>query len=312
MDLPVISVILPVYNGGSYLRQSLASVLSQSLTNFELLIMDDCSTDNSLNYLESLNDSRITVIKNEKNQGLFKNLNQLVQLSKAPLVKLWAQDDIMFVDCLNEFVNFHALHPNIGFSYSKVIVIDENAEILHGEQKDETPEVVPFKTHLKIACFTGSIAGNIANVCLNKAAFLKTSLFREDMKISGDFDMWVKLSKLSDIGFIKKPLIKLRAHKGQLSRQEEYYILHVKEDVEVYNNLLYGLNKAEKSEALKMLRKYKFVFYYTLLTKSLFKGNIRLAKQYYQALAPFTSFLPQMFITVKAKLFGIKQPNLLS
>src|SRR5688572_16773922 len=88
-----ISVILPVYNGGEYLKQSVESVLTQSLNNFELLILDDCSTDGSWSYLQSLDDNRIELYRNEKNKGLFYNLNFLIKASNSPLVKLWAQDD---------------------------------------------------------------------------------------------------------------------------------------------------------------------------------------------------------------------------
>ena len=63
---PAISILLPVYNGGEYLVSSIESVLRQSLENFELLILDDCSTDNSWNYINCIKDSRITVYKNEK------------------------------------------------------------------------------------------------------------------------------------------------------------------------------------------------------------------------------------------------------
>ena len=101
-----ISVVLPVYNGGSYLVSSGESVLQQNYTDFEFLILDDFSTDNSWQYLNSLSDKRITLFKNEKNNGLFCNLNFLIKKSKSNLIKIWAQDDIMYTNCLENFFQF--------------------------------------------------------------------------------------------------------------------------------------------------------------------------------------------------------------
>ena len=103
----LISVLLPVYNGGEYLKQSLKSILNQEFADFEFLIMDDCSTDGSFEYLKSISDPRISLFENQQNRGLFFNLNYLIGLSTSSLIKLWAQDDIMYPQCLGSFVSFH-------------------------------------------------------------------------------------------------------------------------------------------------------------------------------------------------------------
>src|SRR5437868_1138030 len=109
-----ISVILPVYNGGEYLCRSVGSVLNQSLEDFEFLILDDCSTDGSLEYLESITDKRLKLYKNDSNRGLFYNLNFLIGRCNSPLIKLWSQDDVMYPECLQRFTCFHEQHPQIG------------------------------------------------------------------------------------------------------------------------------------------------------------------------------------------------------
>src|SRR5438046_2777243 len=102
-----ISVILPVYNGIKFVEDSVISVLQQNFRNFELLIVDDCSTDGSWEYLKTLNDSRVTIFKNPKNCGLFYNLNFLIGKSRGNLIKLWSQDDIMYSHCLASILSFH-------------------------------------------------------------------------------------------------------------------------------------------------------------------------------------------------------------
>ena len=139
---PIISIILPVYNGGSYLNLSVESVLNQSFKNFELLILDDCSTDDSSQYLKSLNDPRITLFKNARNRGLFYNLNFLVKNSKTLLIKLWAQDDIMYSDCIDEIVKFYDSFPQVGFIYTGWDIIGEDGKIIPLNTIDTTPALI--------------------------------------------------------------------------------------------------------------------------------------------------------------------------
>ena len=163
-----ISVILPVYNGGTYLKLSVESVLNQQYENFELLILDDYSNDGSREYLDGLSDKRIVYFKNKSNKGLFYNLNLLTEKSTTNLIKLWAQDDIMYPECLGTVTAFHEANPGISFSYSGRTIIDENGIVIPNSIVDNTPEIVSFDLHARIAFFTGSIAGNISNVCINK------------------------------------------------------------------------------------------------------------------------------------------------
>ena len=266
-----ISIILPVYNGMKYLQQSVQSVLNQGFKNFELLIVDDCSSDDSWNYLKSLSDDRINVWRNEQNKGLFYNLNFLIKKSKTGLIKLWSQDDIMEIDCIAEICMFHKRHPQIGFSYTDRNYINAEGFVLQHSKEDNTPEIVLTELHTRIAFITGSIAGNIANVTLNKSAIDLVGLFNENMKISGDFEMWVRIAQHYEIGFLQKKLIKLRNHKEQLSSQEKYFIYHLKEDIIVYNFLFSYISPLLKKEGIGLLRKQKLLFYYTLMLKAFLK-----------------------------------------
>lgn len=309
---PLITVILPVYNGGTYLRASVDSVLKQTEHQFEFLILDDNSNDGSKDYLESLRDSRLTLYKNDINKGLFYNLNFLIKKSNTPLLKLWAQDDIMYDHCLSSFIAFHKIHPNIGFSYSGRTVIDENGDIIPIKKNDNTPTVISSELHARISFYTGSIAGNIANVCINKNALDDTGLFNESMKISADFDMWVRLAEKRETGFIKDDLIFLRDHKNQLSRNEDYYLFHVKEDIKVFRYLSGYVSPAVCREGRKLLRDNKFVFYYTLMIKTILKGKLKTGYLYYRELAAADNFILLTFSFIKRKIIGGKKPIFLN
>jgi glycosyltransferase involved in cell wall biosynthesis len=309
--IPAISVILPVYNGGVFLMPSLKSVLGQSFKDFELLVVDDCSTDESWEYINSIKDTRLTIYKNKENKGLFYNLNFLIKESRGSLIKLWAQDDIMYPHCLEAFVSFHKKHPGIGFSYSGREIIDEHGLVKKSGFTDNTPAIVTTDLHACISFYTGSIAGNIANVCISRSALSEVGLFNEEMKISADFDMWVRLAKDHDTGFISDKLIQLRDHEGQLSRKENSYILHVIEDMMVYRNLLGYVNPAIRKKGKAILRNNKFVFYYTLMLKAFLKGKFKTAFVYYKELYAVDNFLRLTVAFIKVKIAGRKSPDFL-
>lgn len=302
MNKEGICVILPVFNGGSFLKESVESVLKQSFYPFEFLILDDCSNDESWAYLSSIKDERITLFKNETNKGLFYNLNYLIGRSTSPLIKLWSQDDIMYPGCLQAFLAFHGRHQHIGFSYCGRDIIDEYGIIKPNEHIDTTPDIVSPELHALIAYYTGSIAGNIANVCVNRKALERVGLFKERMKISADFDMWVRLARYYDTGFIREKLIQLRDHSGQLSRKESWYINHVEEDMEVYKYLNSYVSPGIRNEGKKLLRNHKLVFYYTLFIKSLVRGHFATAVSYTRLLSKFDNIFQITFSFIKAKL----------
>lgn len=297
-----ISVILPVYNGLPYLKESVESVLSQSLHDIEFLILDDCSTDGSWEYLNSLKDDRIRLYRNEKNKGLFYNLNFLIGKSEKSLIKLWSQDDIMMPAALESIVNFHNSNDTLGFSYTSVRYIDENSKLIKELREDTTPAIIDKQTHARICFMTGSIAGNIANVTIAKKAIEKVGLFNESMIISGDFDMWVRIAEFYNIGFIKQPLIYLRDHSGQLSRQGKYYIKHIEEDIQVFNKLFSYLSQPLIKEGRSQLRKNKLVFYYTLMLHAFLKGQFKDAHSYWKTIGKIDNPVQITFYFIKKKL----------
>lgn len=298
----MISVLLPVYNGGSYLKLAVESVLSQQNTAFEFLILDDCSTDESFSYLSSIIDTRIRLFRNDTNRGLFFNLNFLIGNAKGTLLKLWAQDDIMLPGCLETFAQFHSKHPEIGFSYCQPEMIDAvgNKKINLGE--DKTPEIISKELHGLICMYTGSIAGNISNTCISVNALEKVGLFNQDMKISADFDMWVRIAEFFPVGHLNKKLIQMRDHEGQLSRNPNYLINHIREDAEVYINLSRYLDLSTQKKGKYFFRNYKLVFYYTLMLKFLIGFKLRNAVSIGKLIQQMDSFLWVSWLFFKNKI----------
>src|SRR6186713_3066927 len=104
--MATLTVLMPVYNAERFLAAAIDSILNQSFTDFEFLIIDDCSSDNSVNIITSYKDPRILLYQNEKNLGISATLNKGIELASTDLVARMDSDDISYPDRLQKQVDF--------------------------------------------------------------------------------------------------------------------------------------------------------------------------------------------------------------
>lgn len=126
---PKISVIMAVYNGLPYLKDAAKSILNQTYKNFEFIIVDDASTDESLEYLSSLKDRRIRLIKNNENLGLAASLNKALKIAKGEYIARMDADDISLPDRFKEQVNFLIKNPSTDLCGTWAKLIDEDNKV---------------------------------------------------------------------------------------------------------------------------------------------------------------------------------------
>jgi len=93
---PLVTVLMPVYNGEKYLAEAIESVLNQTFADFELLIIDDCSSDNSVEIIQSYNDNRLKLIINEENIGQSSTMNKAIELAEGKYIARLDQDDLSY------------------------------------------------------------------------------------------------------------------------------------------------------------------------------------------------------------------------
>ena len=114
--IPQVSVIMPVYNGGRYLREAVDSILNQTFREFEFIIIDDGSTDDTWSVLTdyAAHDSQVRLIQNEANIGLTRSLNKGLAVSRAALIARQDADDISMPERLARQIAFLEMHPEVG------------------------------------------------------------------------------------------------------------------------------------------------------------------------------------------------------
>jgi glycosyltransferase involved in cell wall biosynthesis len=122
----MISIAMTTYNGAQYLKEQIESIQNQTIQDFELIICDDCSSDNTFELLQeyALNDSRITVLRNNQNLGFKRNFEKVIGLCKGDYIALSDQDDIWFPNHLEILEN--AIKGNVMLSCARPIFVDEN------------------------------------------------------------------------------------------------------------------------------------------------------------------------------------------
>ncbi len=137
--VPRVSVLMSVYNGERFLRDSVESILGQTFTDFEFLILDDGSTDSTCEILEEYanKDARIVLVRNDRNLGLTRSLNKGLRLVRGEYLARQDADDISLPKRLEMQVKFLDAHPEVGVVGSALEIIDENGNTIpygkHGE-----------------------------------------------------------------------------------------------------------------------------------------------------------------------------------
>jgi glycosyltransferase involved in cell wall biosynthesis len=291
--IPAITVALPTYNGQAYVRESIDSILAQDTDDFELIVCDDASTDDTWSIVESYRGPRCRLLRNEKNQGLFPTLNRLMREAQSPLVHLFSQDDRMRPDCLSRTCDFAAKHPEVAMIYCHTHFIDSaGRRAPESLVTDNTPTIVPSLLAAQIMFYFGSIAGNIANVSLRKTAFEEVGEFREDLEVSGDYEYWTRLSETHLIGFQRERLIELRTHANQFSQQWSSGEKFLSENWEVHRRLLSRLPAGELRQANHFQRWVIDVNAFHYAMRSVLRGESRTALRALRLLSSRTALLP--------------------
>lgn len=218
-----VSIILPVYNGEKYLALAIESILQQTYSNFELIIIDDCSTDKSNQIAKSYMkiDSRIKVYKNKKNKKLPKTLNYGFHLAIGDLFTWTSDDNILKPEAIEEMVNVFEKKSDIDFVYADIIPIDTKGNIdkrykkyLNGEIED----IYVFNPIL--ACFL-----------YKRKIHDKLGGYNPNLFLCEDYDFWIRTYEHGFYMYhLKKKIYFYRMHSDSLSviKQKEHARLCLK------------------------------------------------------------------------------------
>jgi glycosyltransferase involved in cell wall biosynthesis len=211
MPTPRVTVLMAVYNGERYLRQAVRSVLDQTLTDFEFVIIDDGSTDATPAVLGSFTDRRIAVHRNERNLGLARSLNLGLRITEAPLVARLDADDVAEPDRLEVQHRFLLEHPEVALVGSRYRQLDASGalggvETLPDDWLDVRWALLfycPF-VHSAVMFRTAVIPGLVG-------------LYDETLSYSTDFELWWRVARRYPAFNLRECLVQFRAHSSSMT-----------------------------------------------------------------------------------------------
>ncbi len=210
MNNPKVTVLMPVYNGEKYIREALESILNQTFTNFEFLIIDDGSTDKSVEVIKSYTDPRIRLIHNEINLGLITNLNKGLELASGEYIARMDCDDISLPKRLNVQVAFMDENPTIGVCGSWVETFGE----VSGNAWKYPSCSAEIMANLLFDCCLAH-----PSVMIRKSMFKRYQLKYDPAELyAEDFGLWFRCSMNFPLSNIKQVLVKYRITSGSVSR----------------------------------------------------------------------------------------------
>jgi glycosyltransferase involved in cell wall biosynthesis len=207
---PKITVVMPVYNGSRYLDVAINSVLNQTFSDFELIMIDDGSKDNSVEIINSYQDQRIKLIQNKVNLGTPTSRNKCLQASLGEYIAFLDCDDYAYPSRLADQLEFMENNLDFGMIGAWVEIMDENGDLTgtvwkYLESQEKIPSRLLFQNH-----FANS------SVFVRKSALdaveVNGEFFRQEYPNAQDYDLWVRISRKFKVWNLQKVLIKYRVH----------------------------------------------------------------------------------------------------
>ena len=213
-----ISVIMTVYNSEKYIAEAIESILNQTFQDFEFIIIDDGSTDKSLeialNYQK--HDARIQVHRHEQNIGIVGGRNTGLQLAKGKYIAWMDSDDVSTSERLTKQYLFMQRHPDIGVISANAVIIDEKGKPISVTHMPQTHILILWAFCFYVPIINPAVMAN-RELCIQAGGYRdltkdKTECFPED------YDLWVRLSNRTHFHNFNETLLKLRKHSQNITK----------------------------------------------------------------------------------------------
>ncbi|WP_165364220.1 glycosyltransferase [Sporolactobacillus sp. Y61] len=201
-----ISVIIPTYNRGAFTVAAVKSVLAQSYSDYEIIVVDDGSTDDTRDLLKAFGD-KIRYIYQE-NKGPSAARNAGIRLARGNYIALCDSDDRFLPDKLEKQMAFIHEHPECRFLYSWYYNVNEKGK----RTKLRKPLTCKSREHLQYCLFSRKFTIRTSTLLVHKACFDKAGLFNEDYWYSQDWDMWLRLAEYYRGYCLEEPLCEYWLH----------------------------------------------------------------------------------------------------
>ncbi len=272
---PLVSVVIPTYNAGSFICDAIASVIGQTWKNLEIIVVDDGSTDDTGVRVKNLSDSRIKyAYQDNASQAVARNKG--ISLSQGEYVAFLDSDDMWHRDKLEKQMRLFE-NPSTGLVYSRL-------EYFEPEKK--------IKSSPNNPCYRGKVFKKLlfdnfipcSSVVLRKSLLDSKHMFRTRRKGVEDWDLWLRLSLITEFNYIDETLVKYRSHGQSVSHDMDLMMKSVEVTIgEIGNEIRESFSASEAKKCLALLngafaREYMAYAHWLLMKKRICEAKSALAK----------------------------------
>lgn len=235
--MPLVSIIVPVYNGEKYVRESLDSILTQTYPRTEIIVMDDASTDGTPAILESYG-GRIRVVRQPQNRGIYANANDGISMARGAYIAVYHADDVYEPAMVEREVEFLERYPEAGAVFSSMTFIGPHSEEFG---KLELPAAVRGNRPLDYTAVFNALLQHTNHILMCPTAMVRASVHRDvgvyrqdQFRNTSDVEMWLRISQKYPIGILEERLLRyrhfhdsssLRYHRLRTDQQRYFVIM---------------------------------------------------------------------------------------
>ncbi|MGE5322478.1 MAG: glycosyltransferase family 2 protein [Actinomycetota bacterium] len=215
---PMVSFIVPCYKLAHLLPECVNSILAQTYRDFEILIMDDCSPDNTPEVARSFADPRVIHVRNQPNLGHLRNYNKGIRMARGKYIWLISADDCLRRDyALERYVRVMEEHANVGYAFCAGCALSDHTEtgVIRSSMYRREDGIFPGREFL-----LDLLKGNFilaASGMARKECYEKVSYFPEDMPYGGDWYLWCAYALHYDVAFFADAMVNYRVHDLSMS-----------------------------------------------------------------------------------------------
>lgn len=240
--MPTVSVVMPAYNAEKYIREAIDSILNQTYTDFEFIIINDGSTDRTKEIIQSYNDSRIVYLENKENSGIVVTLNKGLDCATGEYIARMDSDDISEKERFEKQVAFMDKNKDIGLLGTGICIFGEE---IQKQNRVFTTDSKQLKAEL---IFNACVAHPTVMI---RREILEINHLRYNKEFAGaeDYCLWWEIAKVSNITTLPDALLNYRIHTSQITKKKDmqYYSMMQKLMEQRFKDIGVSLSDDEKS-----------------------------------------------------------------
>lgn len=324
-----VTVCIPTYNGATYLRECLESILAQTFQDFEVLIVDDQSTDRTFQIAQTYatSDPRIRVVRNKDNLGLPGNWNQCALLAHGEWIKFLFQDDILEADCLERMLTVCGPNTSMVTCKRKIIFEDDSKDMqddfLRRIEKYDMDRIFCGEMEIPPESFCnavlenwlGNFVGEPSAVLLHRSVFNRFGFFNSHLIQICDFEYWIRVASNTGLVYIPEFLAGFRWHSKGTTRvnlNSRKFRMHLDELVCNHDFIFHPLYRQLRFYALQHQPPYNLNQWFALRVRNSYEYARQASKEpsnpdpsLLEEMAEITQFFPG-FSTVRKIPFSLR------